>query len=78
MNIIDTHLSAGSGRRRLVAVILIFTLGLLGIGRAWAQSEPMKIGIIGTGRIGGALARHWVQAGYEVFMSSRHPEQLQP
>jgi hypothetical protein len=39
--------------------------------------EPLKIGIIGTGRIGGALAKHWVNAGHEVFMSSRHPEELE-
>jgi predicted dinucleotide-binding enzyme len=38
---------------------------------------PLKIGIIGTGKIGGALARHWVAAGHEVFVSSRHPEELQ-
>jgi 8-hydroxy-5-deazaflavin:NADPH oxidoreductase len=43
---------------------------------AYAQSEPLKIGIIGTGRIGSTLARHWVAAGHEVFMSSRHPEEL--
>ena len=30
----------------------------------------------GTGKIGGALARHWVKAGHEVFVSSRHPEEL--
>ncbi|HEX6998863.1 MAG TPA: NAD(P)-binding domain-containing protein [Gammaproteobacteria bacterium] len=45
---------------------------------AQAQDEPLKIGIIGTGRIGGALARHWVRAGHEVLMSSRHPEDLEP
>jgi predicted dinucleotide-binding enzyme len=39
--------------------------------------KPEKIGIIGTGRIGSALARAWVKAGHEVFVSSRHPEQLQ-
>jgi predicted dinucleotide-binding enzyme len=42
-----------------------------------ADAKPEKIGIIGTGRIGGALARAWVKAGHEVFVSSRHPEQLQ-
>ncbi|HVY65566.1 MAG TPA: NAD(P)-binding domain-containing protein [Gammaproteobacteria bacterium] len=47
----------------------------LGTGVARAQ-EPLKIGIIGTGKIGGALARHWVMAGHEVFVSSRHPEEL--
>ena len=39
--------------------------------------EPLKIGIIGTGKIGGALAKHWVNAGHEVFMSTRHPEELE-
>ena len=43
-----------------------------------AQPQSLRIGIIGTGRIGGALARHWVAAGHEVFMSSRHPEELAP
>ena len=37
---------------------------------------PMKIGIIGSGRIGGALGEHWVKAGHEVLLSSRHPENL--
>jgi predicted dinucleotide-binding enzyme len=45
---------------------------------ASTQSAPLKIGIIGTGRIGGALARHWVRAGHEVLMSSRHPDELKP
>jgi len=40
-------------------------------------AAPLKIGIIGTGHIGGALATLWVGAGYEVMMSSRHPEELQ-
>lgn len=39
-------------------------------------SHPMKIGIIGTGDIGGALARHWGRAGHELLISSRHPEEL--
>jgi predicted dinucleotide-binding enzyme len=39
-------------------------------------SHPLKIGIIGTGEIGGALARHWAAAGHQLLISSRHPEQL--
>lgn len=39
-------------------------------------AHPLKIGIIGTGDIGGALARHWGAAGHELLISSRHPEQL--
>jgi 8-hydroxy-5-deazaflavin:NADPH oxidoreductase len=38
---------------------------------------PLKIGIIGAGHIGGTLATLWVQAGDEVLLSSRHPQQLQ-
>lgn len=36
----------------------------------------MKIGIIGSGNIGGNLGRHWAQAGHEVLFSSRHPSEL--
>ena len=38
----------------------------------------MKIGIIGSGGIGGSLGRLWAQAGHEVLFSSRHPERLSP
>ncbi len=38
----------------------------------------MRIGIIGTGKIGGALAKLWVGAGHRVMLSSRHPEDLRP
>ena len=41
------------------------------------SAHPMKIGIIGSGEIGGALARHWAAAGHQLLISSRHPEQLQ-
>lgn len=36
----------------------------------------IKIGIIGAGRIGGTLGELWAKAGHEVFLSSRHPENL--
>jgi predicted dinucleotide-binding enzyme len=67
------------GRRGLLLLVggVALAAALLDAPRAAAQ-EPLKIGIIGTGRIGGALARHWVNAGHEVLMSSRHPEELEP
>lgn len=43
---------------------------------AASSGEPLKIGIIGTGNIGGALAKHWAKAGHELVISSRHPEEL--
>jgi len=42
-----------------------------------AAEAPLKIGIVGTGNIGGALATHWAKAGHELVISSRHPEELQ-
>ncbi|HEU4780240.1 MAG TPA: NAD(P)-binding domain-containing protein [Steroidobacteraceae bacterium] len=39
-------------------------------------AKPLKIGIIGTGDIGGALARHWGAAGHQLLISSRNPEKL--
>lgn len=41
-----------------------------------AQSSPVKIGLIGSGRQGGAIGLLWAKAGHEVFFSSRHPENL--
>jgi 8-hydroxy-5-deazaflavin:NADPH oxidoreductase len=64
----------------MLAVTLIWGVtALLGAlpSHAADASKPEKIGIIGTGRIGSALARAWIKAGHEVFVSSRHPEQLQ-
>jgi predicted dinucleotide-binding enzyme len=66
--------------RRTLLLTAGAALGAAALGdpRRAAAQEPLKIGIIGTGRIGGALARHWVKAGHEVLVSSRHPEELQP
>jgi len=43
---------------------------------AGGGQTPMKIGVIGSGRIGGTLGSLWVEAGHEVLFSSRHPEAL--
>jgi len=36
----------------------------------------MKIGIIGSGKVGGNLGINWAKAGHDVYFSSRHPQQL--
>jgi hypothetical protein len=39
-------------------------------------AEPLRIGVIGAGSLGGTVGRLLVQAGHEVLFSSRHPEEL--
>src|SRR4029078_2828021 len=72
-------LKRGAIMKRVFASLLAFLL--LSCADAGDAAVPrtvhqMKIGIIGTGEIGGALARHWGAAGHELLISSRHPGQL--
>lgn len=63
------------------AILALFA-ALLPLASAAAEAprpktdKPLKIGIIGTGDIGGALARHWGAAGHDLLISSRNPEKL--
>jgi len=43
---------------------------------AQTAGSPLKIGMVGAGREGGALGRLFVKAGHPVMFSSRHPEEL--
>jgi 8-hydroxy-5-deazaflavin:NADPH oxidoreductase len=45
---------------------------------AFAQGAggAMKIGVVGSGKLGGSVGSRWVKAGHEVLFSSRHPEEL--
>jgi hypothetical protein len=43
---------------------------------AFAQGKPMKIGVIGSGRIGSTIGGLWVKAGHEVMFSDRDAEQV--
>jgi predicted dinucleotide-binding enzyme len=67
--------------RRAFLLIAVGALpGFLGRpGDVMAQTPvraPLKIGMIGAGREGGALGTLFVKAGHPVMFSSRHPEQL--
>ena len=42
------------------------------------ETKTYKVGIIGSGNMGGQLGRLWSKAGYEVMFSSRNPDNLQP
>jgi 8-hydroxy-5-deazaflavin:NADPH oxidoreductase len=61
---------------QLCAAALMLAAALAAPAAPQAQGAPVKIGIIGSGHIGGTLARLWVESGHEVLISSRHPEQL--
>ena len=70
---------AAGARAALGLVCLCFAAAdaaAAGPPAAAPPAAPVRIGIIGTGHIGGTLARLWVAAGHEVLISSRHPEEL--
>lgn len=55
-----------------------FLLALAAAGavpRAYAQKKPMKIGVIGSGRIGSTIGGLWAKAGHEVMFSDRDADQ---
>ncbi|NNE63853.1 MAG: NAD(P)-binding domain-containing protein, partial [Gammaproteobacteria bacterium] len=65
-------------RRRLLQLAGVTTLALMLEGLTPAaraeNARKMKIGIIGSGRVGSAIGSVWVSAGHEVMFSSRHIE----
>lgn len=62
-------------RRRLLAAGTAAAAALaLGPLAAGADSRKTRIGIVGSGRVGGAIGAAWVKAGHEVMFSSRNIE----
>ncbi len=68
------------GRRRLLFAGGLLTIAALQPWRAFAQaaggSAKLRVGIIGSGHIGGTIGGLWVKAGHPVLFSSRHPDEL--
>jgi predicted dinucleotide-binding enzyme len=73
-----TRTAQWSVTRRWPALALAAAVLLASVGVAATDAAPLRIGIIGTGKIGAALAELWVRSGHEVMISSRHPEGLAP
>jgi 8-hydroxy-5-deazaflavin:NADPH oxidoreductase len=63
------HVLIGSGSGLLLGIALA-------PARALAQSNKARIGVIGSGHIGGTIGGLWVKDGHPVLFSSRHPEEL--
>jgi predicted dinucleotide-binding enzyme len=58
---------------------LVFAIGTPPRGvfaQAATGGAAIKIGIIGSGNLGGAVGALWVKSGHPVLFSSRHPEEL--
>ena len=65
-------------RRRFLQVAGAATAALmiegLPLTACAANAGKIKIGIVGSGRVGGGIGSVWVKAGHEVMFSSRHIE----
>jgi 8-hydroxy-5-deazaflavin:NADPH oxidoreductase len=55
----------------LVLDAIVRPLGVLAQG-----SSPARVGVIGSGHIGGTIGGLWIKKGHPVLFSSRHPEEL--
>ena len=67
--------------RRVFLKVAGTATAVLGLGglpfaarAAGAAAEKLKIGVVGSGRVGGTLGGVWVKAGHEVMFSSRDLE----
>ena len=63
-----------SSRQVLFSVVALLLTVIVGVEAQ--TTKPMKIGIIGSGRQGGAIGLQWAKAGHEILFSSRNPDEL--
>lgn len=71
-----SNIYVDSTRRALLrGVAAGVALGALPLGLRAQTTSKMKIGIIGSGRVGGAVGGAWVKAGHEVMFSSLNLEE---
>jgi 8-hydroxy-5-deazaflavin:NADPH oxidoreductase len=69
------HNSVNHGRRALLGASGALILSALWPQIAATQTKA-RIGVIGSGHIGGTIGSLWVKDGHPVLFSSRHPEEL--
>lgn len=76
-----TH-AADHGRRCFLQLaagglgVVALAAGPVRVMAQTTAASPLKIGMVGAGRMGGALGALFVKAGHPVMFSSRHPENL--
>lgn len=68
------------GRRGMLVALGALTCAAafrpFGAGAQGNADAKLRIGVIGSGRIGGTIGGLWVKAGHPVLFSSRHPDEL--
>jgi predicted dinucleotide-binding enzyme len=67
---------AGTAVLAILAAAMFSALAQTAPAQPAISSTPLKIGVIGAGREGGALGTEFAKAGHPIMFSSRHPEQL--
>ena len=74
---VDAELNNSRSTRAACAAGFLTIATILQPARLLAQgTSPSRIGIIGSGHIGGTIGGLWVKNGHPVLFSSRHPEEL--
>ncbi|MEB6080418.1 NAD(P)-binding domain-containing protein [Serratia marcescens] len=66
-------------RIAIMALAVVTTLTVVPAFSAPQQgevSQKIRIGVIGSGSLGGSVGRAWVKSGHEVMFSSRNPDEL--
>lgn len=58
-------------RRDLLGAAAVILLAGMSHASGQGNARGMKIGVIGSGRVGGTIGGLWVKAGYEVMFSAR-------
>ena len=74
---------------KIVSIIIAYSFFVMGVLPVYAadsseifpsgqppSEQKLRIGVIGSGRMGGTVGRLWVQAGHEVMFASRNPGEL--
>ena len=72
------EITTNQGRRRFFRLVgaatTVLMIGGLPLAAQPAGAGKLRIGIVGSGRVGGGIGSVWVRAGHEVMFSSRHIE----
>ncbi len=65
-----------SNRRNLLLGIAAIACAALPVIASAADGPPLKIGIVGSGRLGGTIGSLWVKAGHQVMFSGLDVEEV--